>query len=177
MFPLRLAIVAAALALAGCSGLPDTYAPPMQRQPLQVSENSYLGAYAAMNNTSADAYIVKDISTTAEGGSWRWTFRRPELQFFLPSDAPMKFVMEFAIAGQTFARTGPVTLSVFINDKLLGHFRYDKPGSYRLEKPVPAGLLKADSLNNVAIEPDKVWVSPADGAVLGFILTGAGFRE
>ena len=177
MPPLRFLALAAALALAGCSREPDWYAPPIQRQPLVVSEPAFVGPYVYMGNPNADAYIVKDVAPASEGGAWRWTYRRPELQFYIGPAQQLKFVMEFAIVDRTFAETGPVTLTVFINGRPLDRFRYDKPGSYTIDKPVPAELLKADAINRVAIEPDKVWTAREDGAALGFILTSAGFRE
>lgn len=174
---LRFSLAAAAFALSGCSSAPDWYAPPVQRQPLAVSEPSFVGAYVDMSNPNADAYIVKDVSPAVEAGSWRWTSRRPELQFYLPAGKAFKFVMEFALAGTTFKETGPVTLTVRINEKVLDRFRFDTEGNHRLEKPVPPELLLPDALNRVSIEPDKVWVSKEDGAALGFILTSAGFQE
>ncbi len=175
--PLRFLVLAAALALAGCSREPDSYAPPIQRQPLDAAEPAFVGPYVYMGNPNADAYIVKDVAPRGEGGTWRWAYRRPELQFYIGRREHLKFVMEFALADRTFAETGPVTLSVFINGKPLDRFRYDKPGTHSINKPVPAELLKADAVNRVAIEPDKVWTAREDGATLGFILTSAGFRE
>ncbi len=161
------------LALAACSSLPDTYAPPVQREPLQLAERSALGPYISMGAPNAGAYIVRDIADTAAAGTWRWAFRRPELRFFVPAN-PVKFAMDFALAGQIFS--GPVTLSVFVNGKLLDRFRYEKPGSYRLEKAVPPELIEAGAENRVTIESDKVWTSK-DGPPLSFILVSAGFQE
>lgn len=177
MYSLRFLALAAALALAGCSREPDWYAPPIQRQPLAVSEPAFVGSYVYMGNPNADAYIVHDVAAASEGGTWRWTYRRPELQFYLATAGHLRFVMEFAIPDSTFAETGPVTLAVSINGRLLDRFRYEKPGSYTLDKPVPAGYLKPDAINRVTIEPDKIWTSREDGATLGFILTSAGFQE
>lgn len=163
-------------ALAGCSRQQDVYAPPEQRRPLAVSQPSFVGPFADMSDPNADAYVVRDVSLSVEGGSWRWTNARPELQFYLTGVDNVKYAMEFAIADATFKETGPVTLSVFVNGALLHKERYAKPGPYKMEIPVPASMLKAAAVNRVAIEPDKVWVSKTDGAKLGFILTAAGFR-
>ena len=83
--------------------------------------------------------------------------------------------MDFSIVENTFRKTGPVTLSFFVNGKLLDKARYDKPGQFRFEKPVDPSMLQAESINLVAIEPDRLWVSKADGTTLGFILIAAGF--
>jgi hypothetical protein len=118
---------------------------------------------------------VRDVSQALESNTWRWTFRRPELQFFLASIEAVKFVMDFSIAENTLHKTGPITLSFFVNGKLLAKARYDKWGQFRFEKPVDPSMLQADSINHVAIEPDRLWVSEADGVTLGFMLIAAGF--
>ena len=50
-------------------------------------------------------------------------------------------------------------------------------GEKHFDKPVPANFLRARSVNFAALEIDKVWVSKTDGAILGFILTRAGFKQ
>ncbi len=160
--------------MAGCTTGPDSYPPPPQR-PAPTAVGLRLGHFVAMNDPSADTYIVKDIAASAEGGSWRWAHRRPELRFFVETDRDWKFEMNFSIPEATLKDTGPVTLSVLIDGKLLGRYRYDRHGEKHLLRPVPPGLLKAGAINSVAIEPDRVWISTLDGAALSFILSSAGF--
>jgi len=99
------------------------------------------------------------------------------MRFYVKGIQKLNFAMDFAIAEATFAQTGPVTLAVLVNGQLLEKKLFAKPGSYSLVLPVPVDVLKAESLNTVTIEPDKVFVAREDGAKLGFILTGAGFRD
>jgi hypothetical protein len=129
-----------------------------------------------MSDPNAEAYILKDVSENVEGGSWRWTYRRPELQFQLPA-GNLIFTMDLMLPLATFRETGPVTLSVLLNGKLLGRRRFDRHGEQKLELPVPPGLARPGAVNNVAIEPDKIWVSKQDGVALGFILRDIGFAE
>jgi len=160
--------------LAACSSVPESYPLPEQRTAV-ANLPSAVGMWAWMNDPSASDYIVRDVSQAIESNSWRWTFKRPELKFFLASIDAVKFVMDFSIAEHTFRETGPVTLSFFVNGKLLAKARYDKWGQFRFEKPVDPSMLQADSINHVAIEPDRLWVSKADGVTLGIILIAAGF--
>jgi hypothetical protein len=162
--------------LAGSSCRPSPYPPPAQREGPEVEKPSPLGPFIAMNDPHADWYIVGGVSPTVEGGSWRWTYRRTELQFQVPSADGWSFAMDFAIAGATFEETGPVTLAVAINGRPVRKQRYDKAGQYRMEFAVPPGTLEPGRLNRVTVEPDKVWVSK-DGGELGFILVAAGFRQ
>ena len=166
------------LGLAGCSSAPDVYAPPVQRRPLTVpATDGSLGYFVAMSDPAANTYIVRDISDTTEGGGWRWTYRRPELRFFLATVEHMNFIMDFSFPERIFRETGPVTLAFFVNGQLLDKAKFEKGGEQHYRHAVPAAMLRAGAANFVAIEPDRVWTSKTDGAVLGFVLARAGFSE
>jgi len=85
--------------------------------------------------------------------------------------------MDFSIAESTLKDTGPVTISILVNDNPLDTLHYDTPGQRHFQKPVPESFLRAKTVNHVTMEIDKPWVSKDDGAVLGYILTRAGFTE
>jgi len=163
--------------LAGCANIPDSYAPPIQRKPLTGAEPSPIGTFVNLGEPSADAYIVRDVTGYVESSAWRWTRKRPELRFFLDSTEHLKFKADISIADVTLKETGPVTISIFINGHLLDKVKYASAGRRDFEKPVPAAFLLPKAVNIAALEIDKVWVSKTDGAVLGFILTTAGFSE
>jgi len=163
--------------MAGCVSIPDTYAPPMDRRPVTGYGANSFGGVVGMSDPSALAHIVKDVSPTLESGAWRWTLQRPELRFAVTETKDVKFVMDFAVAKTTFDSTGPVTISFFVNDKLLDTVRYVEPGNKHYEKPVPPGWLATDRMNTMAAEIDKLYVSPLDGGKLGFILSRAGFTQ
>jgi len=173
---LHLLSPAVCLCLAGCANIPDTYAPPVQRQPLTAPEPSPIGAFVKMSDANAEAHFVRDISRSLEGETWRWTGQRPELMFRLPSTGHLLFTADFSVPEVTFRQRGPVTISIYINNHLLDRSRYEKGGAFHLEKLVPSGWLRTDMNNFVRMEIDRLWVSPDDGARLGFILTSAGFR-
>jgi hypothetical protein len=73
--------------------------------------------------------------------------------------------------------TGPVTLTITVNSQLLDRLRCEQPGEQHYAHDVPPGMLRANAINLVGIDPDPVWVSKADGGRLGFILSRAGFTE
>ena len=162
-------------ALGACSRVPDTYAPPIQREPLAGRELRSLGSSVAMSDPMADAYIVRDVSRTTEGGQWRWAYQHPELRFFLDRVENRKFALDFSLPEITFKETGPITLTFRINGHPLDRVRFDRTGDHHYEKPVPASFLKPRADNFVAIETDKQWVSKVDGARLSFVLIRAGF--
>lgn len=163
--------------LSGCVNIPDSYAPPVQRRPLTGTEPSDVGHFVNLGDRKADAYIVRDVTESAEGGSWRWTRKRPELRFFLDSIEHLTFTMDFSIAEITMKDTGPVTISILVNGNPLDTLHYNTPGERHFKKPVPEKFLRLKTVNHVSMEIDPVWVSKTDGAVLGFILTRAGFTQ
>ena len=173
----RLSILFPLFLLSGCVNIPDSYAPPVQRKPLGGTEPNPIGHFVNMGDLNATAYIVKDVADGAEAGSWRWARKRPELRFFLETIENLRFTADLSIADTLLKETGPVTISIFINGNLLDTVKYAEAGEKHFEKPVPAKFLRAKSMNFVAMEIDKVWVSKTDGAVLGFILTRAGFTQ
>lgn len=166
-----------ALCLPGCVSIPDTYAPQMERKPVTGFGASAFGSIVGMGEPDALLHIIKDVSPHLEGGSWRWTGKRPEFRFVVSRTKNVKLTMDFALAKATFDSTGPVTFSFFVNDQLLDKVRYSEPGDKHYEKPVPPEWLRTDRMSTIAVELDKVHVSPVDGAALGFIVKRVGFAE
>jgi hypothetical protein len=163
--------------LAGCNRLPEWYPPPEQRQPLTIPEPPPGSIAVKMNDTDAPEHFVKDISAKLEGTTWRWTQKRPTLKILLIKTRDLKFVADFTIWEGTMTQTGPVTISFFIDEKLLDKVRYDTPGYKHFEKPVDPAWLQTATETIVSAEIDKLYVDPADKATLGFILTRMGFER
>jgi hypothetical protein len=132
--------------------------------------------FAEMGDPRATESIVRDISATPEGLGWRWTYLEPTLKFYLHQYEGQRFMMDFSIVEIAFKSTGPVTLSCFINDRLLATMRCPRPGDYHLEKQVPAEWFRDTNPTIVRAVLDKVWTAPADHAKLGYVLVRAGFR-
>lgn len=131
--------------------------------------------FIEMADPRAQDCIVRDVSGGVEGTGWRWTYLDPTLKFYLQRVDGQTFVMDFSIVPATFRDTGPVTLSCYINDRLLTTVHCAHPGDYHLVKPVPREWLENANPAIVRAVLDKVWVAPADGARLGYILIRAGF--
>jgi hypothetical protein len=162
--------------LCGCGNLPEPYAPPAQRPFFEAPPEA--ARILDMADADAESHFVQDISAELEGNTWRWTGKRPTLRLHPNSKQKLVYSIDFAIADSTFQRTGPVTLSLFVNDHLLDHVRYASPGRRRLEKPVPAESLRTGEDAILAAEIDKVWTPPQPGAApLGFILVALGLEQ
>jgi hypothetical protein len=163
--------------LLGCVDYPETYAPPVQRKAMAGPDTSGIGYFVTMTDPNATAYFVSGIYETLEGNSFRWTGQRPTLRFVLTTVKHLKFVMDFGTSDATMAQTGPLTISYYVNGRLLDKVRYDTAGAHHFEKAVDPSWLEAGGDTLVSAELDKVWVSPEDGGKLGITLSRAGFMQ
>jgi hypothetical protein len=175
LFPLCLLVTCAA-----CVQMPESYAPPVQRRPALSGEAPKTAKrLLRMTDAETDAYVVQDIPKGANG-PWRWAGRKPTVRIFLSNTAANDpntiMLVEYSVAEATFKDTGPVTFQFLVNGQKLGEERQEKPGAYTFSKVIPNGWLKSGE-NDLAVEIDKPWKSPTDGAELGFILTAIGFVQ
>jgi hypothetical protein len=141
-----------------------------------VPPASGLGYFLSMDDPHAALYLVQDFQDHGPG-TWRWAYAHPVLRFFVPDVPRLKWTMDFSIPERTFRDTGPVTLTLRINGKPFDRYLCDHPGQLQYSHHVPRELLHHGAVNLVAIDPDPVWTSKADGGRLGFILSRAGFTE
>jgi hypothetical protein len=172
---MRPRLAAAALLLAACRFEPEAYPPPIQRGEPALATRPYRH-FIAMNDPDAARYFVRDVSPALENGVWRWSGERPTFRFVLRRVEGLRFTMDFSIAGAVLDETGPQTVSIFVNGRLLGRARYAEHGEQRFEKAVDPSWLKAGEDTIVTAQIEPVWVSP-DGNKLGVILLRAGFVD
>ncbi len=149
---------------------------PAQLDYSPAPDPGVLPAFLEMGDPRAADCIVRDVSATAEGSGWRWTYLKPVLKFHPADHQRQHFAMDFTIVETAFRSTGPVTLTCLVNDHLLAHFYCPRPGRYHLEREVPPAWLTPDPVI-VQAPLNKVSAAPADGARLGYVLERAGFRH
>jgi hypothetical protein len=162
--------------LCGCGNLPEPYAPPAQRPFFEAPAESV--RILNMSDADAESHFVQEIDATLQANTWRWTGRRPTIHLHPNSNQKLVYSIDFAIAESTFSQTGPVTLSMFVNDHLLERVRYASPGRRRFEKAVPAAWVEPNQDTTLAAEIDKLWTPPQrGGAPLGFLLIALGLQQ
>ena len=163
--------------MAACQRQPETFAPPMQREPLEDFRPYRAARIVRMNDADAEAFFTKDIVTGPVDTNWRWTGKRPTITLHPRSVEGLVYTIEFAIPEVTFKATGPVNVTFLVNNRELDtmHITHDGPQSYR--KQVPAGWLIAGQPAELAAEIDKTYKSDLDGATLGFLLTNLGLEQ
>jgi len=147
---------------------------PAQQEYSPAPDPGMPPSFLEMGDPRANDCIVRDVSATAEGAGWRWTYLKPALRFHLMDRYRQEFAMDFTIVDIAFRSTGPVTLTCLVNDRVLARLSCPHPGNYHLERDVPAAWLTPDPVI-VQAALDKVWTAPADGARLGYVLQRAGF--
>jgi hypothetical protein len=160
--------------LAGCVSQPQTYAPPVQREPVLDGQAPKPPKHILqMSDRETDAYIVQDIPR-GSADAWRWTGKRPTVRMFVGDPSGHTMIVDYSIAEATFKDTGPVKLTFYVNDQPLAIVEEAHHGVKHFEKPIPPEMLKASADNLFAVEIDKVWIAKEDGAKLGFILASVG---
>lgn len=174
---MRSVVILAALALAGCVKYPEPYRPPIQRRPMEITDNNKLQHFVSMNAPRVQDYIVGDILPELNDGQWRWTLKNPTLQFQVPTTRGLRLLIDFAIAGITFEQTGPVKITVQIGGHTLDTIDCPAPGNRVWEKAVPPEWLTTSGPVLVRLDIDKIWTAPSDGVKRGFILTRIGFVQ
>jgi len=159
------------LLLAGCTKIPDSYAPPVQRQTPDEFANG-LTYYIHMNMPEAPNHIVSGVVPELEGNAIRWTLEKPTFRFRLPRTTGLKLQVDLTVPEELLRDKGSVVrIKFLVEDHLLDEQKYDKPGPALFEKPVPADWLTTDRPVVVRMEIDKLWKER------GFILTKLGFVE
>ena len=144
--------------------------PAQKPAPDRADPNYFLVKFG--DRDAAD-FVVRDIQT---GARLCWTNDHPEMKFPVEPRPGLRFVMHFWIHSRTLRDTGPVTLTVKVNNHLLGTVRCDHEGSYVFEHPVSLDWLHTGEQVHVLAEGTPVWIAPKDGAHLGYLIEEAGFR-
>lgn len=172
----RIFLASLALFLTSCSPQPEAYPPPIQRVFDPNSEPNAVGEMISMEAPQADSYVVSGTITNEAGAMWRWCSEKLQMRFQPITPKGLKLFMDFVINENTFAKTGPVTMSFSIDGKPVGAVRYDQPGQKHFETPVDPSLIPGDRPVIVTAEADKYLVGETDAVHLAFLVIAAGFR-
>lgn len=151
------------------------YAMPEQR-PSFEGLLAHIARVVDMADPDADVRIVRDIMPKTDT-SWRWTGQRPAIKIRARVNHNVKYTIDFTLPDVTFKDTGPVNIAFTINDRQLDRVHYIKSGYQHFEKDVPADWLPIDAEVIVGAEIDKMWTSPGDDKMFGFILTQIGLKQ
>ncbi len=135
-----------------------------------VLEDSHL----KLGQPKAVGHLLHDFMEQDERAERRWTFERPALLFAVPRRPNTRFRMDFVLAAQTFSKTGPIRMTVWLNGKPLGQAVYGSPEQHSFEAAVAPELLRDDGVALIETTLDKYFVAD-DGVKLGYLFESAGF--
>ncbi|HTB13544.1 MAG TPA: hypothetical protein VK752_18320 [Bryobacteraceae bacterium] len=169
-------IVSMVVLISSCQNMPEPYAPPEQRQPFEGGPPHRILPVVNMSDGNWMTHLVQDVPP-GDPSPWKWTGQKPTLKVVARTNQGLRYVIDFSIAEATLKFTGPVTLTFLVNDHPLDSIRYTASGDYHYEKAVPPEWVEPKKDTLVAASIDKVWIAPADGAKLGFILTRIGLTQ
>ena len=167
--------VSCLLSFSGCTRIPEVYAPPIQRV-VQDTPNT-LQHFVQMGSPDVMSHALSDVVPTVEDGGWRWTLQNPRFRFQLPTTQNLQLRIDCAVPDLILEQTGPLRVSVFVEDRALDSFVLSKTGNHRFLKPVPSEWLTTARPVIVRMALDKIWISPSDGVKRGIILQRLGFVE
>jgi hypothetical protein len=170
-----LALLTSLILLASCDRLPDSYAPPFQRHPVEGYNFGPQAMMVEMSDADANLHIVKDIYSPGDP-SWRWTAQEPTIKTLVLSTQNLKFHADFSIWNDSFKVTGPLEIAFQVDGRVLDKIRYDTPGEKHFDEPVPADWLTPNIEASLAMSVDKIYVAPNDGKKFGVILLRMGLK-
>jgi len=159
-----------------CQNMPESYAPPVQRQPFEDSRPHRMSRIVNVADADAASHFVRDIAP-GEPAPWKWTNQNPAVKVTPRTNQGLRYIIDFTLPEVTFKTTGPVTVTFSVNGHDLDRVKYTAFGEYHFEKAVPPEWVEPLKETTVEASIDKVWVAPTDGAKLGFILTRMGLTQ
>ncbi|MBI3693536.1 MAG: hypothetical protein HY238_01665 [Acidobacteria bacterium] len=170
-----------AAALASCVRAPDSY--PLPAQYVMPSGPESAAAkldgprpLLGMSDPDLESRIVQDVRPAPDGDDWRWTGEHPKFRLTLDDVTNLQFCLDLSMRPETLRDTGPVTLTIRINDALLDRPTFAWPGDQEYARAVPAGVLKGPGDVVVSLDVDRPWMAP-DQVKLGIYLRSIGFRK
>ena len=161
------------VALIGCT--PNVhFPPPLQKTLPEGTERPIVQPVIEMSDLRAEGFVIQDIFTLDGGKEFAWTGRRPRLRVWLDDAKARVFRMRIAVPEETFASTGPVTVSILVNGHQIAAPRFDLPGMHDYSCPVTETLLQRTSPAIVGLDIQPVFLDPRTRKELGVLLYSIG---
>jgi hypothetical protein len=130
--------------------------------------------WAAAGSAGVNGHFLADVMEDPESNHQRWTFERPAFLFQVNDRANLKMQLHIRLPRITYAQTGPVRLTVWINRHRLGEASYNSPEDHLFEQKVPPAWIREDGLTLVETTMDKYYIAPEDKQKLGYLFLSGG---
>ncbi len=129
-----------------------------------------------MSDPDTDAFITQDV-LPASGGAYRWSGEHPRFKMWLDDAAGREFLLKFALIRENFRETGPVTVSITVNGRLLAAPVFTAAEEYEYRRATPAEWLAGPGPAVVGLDISPVYIAKADGVKLGVYLECIGLPK
>jgi hypothetical protein len=133
-----------------------------------------LGEAFTIGLPGALQYLVKGIQIGPPNQTGYWTLDHPELRFRLSSTAHHLFIERYFLPRETLQQTGPLHVSVYVNERLLDEAVMNGEGVYQHD--VPEAWLTAGDVTSVRMLFHNPYIAPVSGDKLGVLLLSASFN-
>lgn len=151
-----LSIAAAGLLMASACGKPKVPQVANEEEKSPAPAAAPLLSAVRMGDATASKQLLKGFYAP-EDGSWRWTAGSFSIALRPPDGAAQRgATLTFAVSvpEAVVQKTGPVTLTASIGDKVLNTATWSKSGTYTFTADVPPDLLQSDSVR-IDFKTDK----------------------
>jgi hypothetical protein len=167
-------ILAAAIVLSNCKERPEYVRLPPQYQ--SSFHNDFLPnlPLLTMGTNITEENAIEGVYGT--NNDWPWSNDHPSFVCFLKGPGPWQFALHFATVKTTLRDTGPVTITVWINDMPFSKFVVSEATVAEYTRNVPAEMAISGAVR-VALTIQPFWTSPKDGQRLGILIRSIGFRR
>ncbi len=172
--PGRLSRLIVALAAIWCCGCTPSawYRLPQQYDASAALEREWLVQAVRFDGSPAEhsGSVLFGVSGGDRETPWRWTHRKAGFRFWPVTAVQSSLTIDLSVADATLSQTGPIAVTVSVNDKTIAVETFAKSGSYLLRYPIEVRGLPSDKPLDVTLETEPPWISPSDHNDLGVIL-------
>jgi hypothetical protein len=163
--------------LSSCTPLPESYPVPEQRSLKDGPEPEPLGAFVSFSDARSPDYIVGGFLPAAPDQLWRWASVSPTVRVRVSDRTGLRLRVAFAFPEESHRPLLPISVSYFVNDRLLETVVYKQAGFLEFRKRVPAEWLLVDADNMIRCEISPIYVAKADGIKLAMVISEIGLER
>ncbi|MDX2151746.1 MAG: hypothetical protein SFV54_13490 [Bryobacteraceae bacterium] len=165
----QFALLLATITVVGCNQNAATSSVP--RQWVYHPESLVmLRQVLSFDQPGSTRFVISGVHDGDPGSAQRWTDRRAVLRFWPTQSKDLKLRARFLLPDVTLRDTGPVVVTLAVNQRTLFRRRYTEAGSYDVVAPVPRGAVSVDRPLIVELAVEPPWISPSDQTTLGVLL-------
>lgn len=161
-------VAVAFLASTGCqTSTPVPLPPQWKHRPEALAD---FRQRLTIEDPASDRFVVSGLHRGDPGSGQRWTGRQTVLRFWPTHSKGLLLTVKFIVAESTLRDTGPIVVSVWVNQRLAARHRYRDTGAFEITATALSEWVSINQPMTVTLDVDPPWISPSDGTELGVLL-------